>query len=145
MTYKHILVAVDLSEKSQLLVNKAVSLARPHDAKISLIHVDVYYNTYYTGLVEANLGYTHETLSQETRVALKILADSANYPVSHILSDRGDLGEALTDVINKYDIDLVVCGHHKDFWSKLVSSARQLLNSVQTDLLIIPLKDEIDD
>ena len=50
MAYKHILIAVDLSPESQLLVDKAVSLARPYDAKISLIHVDVNYSDLYTGL-----------------------------------------------------------------------------------------------
>jgi len=44
MAYKHILIAVDLSPESQLLVDKAVSLARPYDARISLIHVDVNYS-----------------------------------------------------------------------------------------------------
>jgi universal stress protein A len=31
-------------------------------------------------------------------------------------------------------MDLVVCGHHQDFWSKLMSSARQL-NTVHVDML----------
>ncbi len=32
---------------------------------------------------------------------------------------------------------LVVCGHHQDFWSKLMSSARQLINTVHVDMLIV--------
>lgn len=39
-------------------------------------------------------------------------------------------------------MDLVVCGHHQDFWSKLMSSARQLINTVHVDMLIVPLRDE---
>ncbi len=46
------------------------------------------------------------------------------------------------DAIKKYDMDLVVCGHHQDFWSKLMSSARQLINTVHVDMLIVPLRDE---
>lgn len=34
MAYKHILVAVDLSPESNILVEKAVSMARPYDAKV---------------------------------------------------------------------------------------------------------------
>ncbi|WP_243690703.1 universal stress protein, partial [Cronobacter sakazakii] len=37
MAYKHILIAVDLSPESKVLVDKAVSMARPYNAKISLI------------------------------------------------------------------------------------------------------------
>lgn len=142
MTYKNILVAVDLSDKSDLLVKRAVSLARPFSSKIALIHVDAYYNTYYSGIIEANIGYSRESISEEEERMLKLLADNAGYPVSQILSNRGDISSALSEAIDKYDIDLVICGHHKDFWSKLVSSARELLNSVQTDLLIIPLKED---
>ena len=47
--------------------------------------------------------------------------------------------------IKKYDMDLVVCGHHQDFWSKLMSSARQLINTVHVDMLIVPLRDEEDE
>ena len=38
MAYKHILIAVDLSPESKVLVEKAVSMARPYNAKVSLIH-----------------------------------------------------------------------------------------------------------
>lgn len=34
MAYKHILIAVDLS-RSKVLVEKAVSMARPYNAKVS--------------------------------------------------------------------------------------------------------------
>lgn len=145
MAYKYILVAVDLSDKSHFLIEKAVSLARPFNAKLALIHVDVYYNTYYSGLIETNLGFSRESITEEEERKLKELTDAAGYPVSKILSDRGDLGKALINAINKHNIDLVVCGHHKDFWSKLVSSARELFNNIQTDLLIIPIKDEGDE
>ncbi len=40
MAYKHILIAVDLSP-GKVLVEEAVSMARPYNAKVSLIHVDV--------------------------------------------------------------------------------------------------------
>lgn len=55
MAYKHILIAVDLSPESKVLVEKAVSMARPYNAKISLIHVDVNYSDLYTGLIDVNL------------------------------------------------------------------------------------------
>lgn len=55
MAYKHILIAVDLSPESKVLVEKAVSMARPYNAKVSLIHVDVNYSDLYTGLIDVNL------------------------------------------------------------------------------------------
>ncbi|MBI6547789.1 universal stress protein UspA [Xenorhabdus lircayensis] len=142
MAYKHILVAVDLSPESQVLVEKAVSMAQPYNAKVSLIHVDVNYSDLYTGLIDVNLGDMQERIADETRNSLKELSASAGYPVQETLSGSGDLGQVLVDAIKQYDMDLVVCGHHQDFWSKLMSSARQLINTVHVDMLIVPLRDE---
>lgn len=50
MAYKHILIAVDLSPESKVLVEKAVSMARPYNAKVSLIHVDVNYSDLYLSM-----------------------------------------------------------------------------------------------
>ncbi|CDG19748.1 Universal stress protein A [Xenorhabdus poinarii G6] len=142
MAYKHILVAVDLSPESQVLVEKAVSMAKPYNAKVSLIHVDVNYSDLYTGLIDVNLGDMQERIADETRNSLKELSEGAGYPVEETLSGSGDLGQVLVDAIKQYDMDLVVCGHHQDFWSKLMSSARQLINTVHVDMLIVPLRDE---
>ena len=127
MAYKHILVAVDLSPESNVLVQKAVSMAKPYNAKVSLIHVDVNYSDLYTGLIDVNLGDMQQRITDETRNALKDLSDNSGYEIQGTPSGRGDL---------------VVCGHHQDFWSKLMSSARQLINTVHVDMLIVPLKDD---
>ena len=37
MSYSHLLVAVAPTPESRVLINKAVSIARPLDAKVSLI------------------------------------------------------------------------------------------------------------
>ncbi|ATZ13050.1 universal stress protein UspA [Erwinia amylovora] len=145
MSYKHILIAVDLSPESKLLVDKAVSLARPYNAKVSLIHVDVNYSDLYTGLIDVNLGDMQKRLSQETHSALTELSASAGYPIAETLSGSGDLCQVLVDAIKQYQVDLVVCGHHQDFWSKLMSSARQLINTIHVDMLIVPLHDDDDD
>lgn len=137
MAYKHILIAVDLSPESKVLVEKAVSMARPYNAKVSLIHVDVNYSDLYTGLIDVNLGDMQKRISEETHHALTELSTNAGYPITETLSGSGDLGQVLVDAIKKYDMDLVVCGHHQDFWSKLMSSARQLINTVHVDMLIV--------
>ncbi|OSN08019.1 universal stress global response regulator UspA [Lonsdalea iberica] len=142
MAYKHILIAVDLSPESKMLVDKAVSMAKPYNAKVSLIHVDVNYSDLYTGLIDVNLGDMQQRISEETQNALKDLSQNAGYPIAETLSGSGDLGQVLLDAIHKYDVDLVMCGHHQDFWSKLMSSARQLINTIHVDMLIVPLQDD---
>ncbi|MBO1997828.1 universal stress protein UspA [Klebsiella pneumoniae] len=144
MAYKHILIAVDLSPESKVLVEKAVSMARPYNAKVSLIHVDVNYSDLYTGLIDVNLGDMQKRISEETHHALTELSTNAGYPITETLSGSGDLGRCWSMRL-KIRYGLVVCGHHQDFWSKLMSSARQLINTVHVDMLIVPLRDEEDE
>ncbi|MBF0751512.1 MULTISPECIES: universal stress protein UspA [Pasteurellaceae] len=140
--YKHILVAVDLSDESAFLLKKAVGIAKRHEAKLSIIHVDVNFSDLYTGLVDVNMSSMQDRISSETQKALLSLAENASYPVQEKLSGSGDLRQVLTDAIEQYDIDLLVTGHHQDFWSKLMSSTRQVMNTVKIDMLVVPLRDE---
>lgn len=140
MSYQNILVAVDLSPESAILVDKAVSMARPYNAKVSLIHVDVNYSDLYTGLLNVDLGEAQRRISDETHHALTVLSQNAGYPLAEILNGHGELEQVLVDAIKKYGFDLILCGHHQDFWSKLMSSARHLINTLHIDMLIVPLK-----
>lgn len=142
MAYKHILVAVDLSPESDLLIEKAVSMAKPYDAQVSIIHVGVNYSDLYAGLIDLDMANVKDRITEETHTALKKFADGANYPIVHTLSGNGEFVQVLSEAIEKYSVDLVVCGHHQDFWSKLMSSARQLINTLHVDILIVPLVDE---
>ena len=140
--YKHVLVAVDLSEESPVLLKKAVGIAKRHEAKLSIIHVDVNFSDLYTGLIDVNMSSMQDRISTETQKALLDLAESADYPISEQLSGSGDLGQVLSDAIEQYDVDLLVTGHHQDFWSKLMSSTRQVMNTIKIDMLVVPLRDE---
>ena len=140
--YKHVLVAVDLSEESPVLLKKAVGIAKRHDAKLSIIHVDVNFSDLYTGLIDVNMSSMQDRISTETQKALLYLAESEDYPISEKLSGSGDIGQVLSDAIEQYDVDLLVTGHHQDFWSKLMSSTRQVMNTIKIDMLVVPLRDE---
>ncbi|AWK14504.1 universal stress protein UspA [Candidatus Fukatsuia symbiotica] len=139
MAYKHILIAVDLSSESKMLVEKAVSIARPYDAKISLVHVNVNYTALSSSLMDVHIGDMQESISEKTDDALKQLADEAGYPIEQTRNASGSLVSALVKIIEECRIDLVLCGHHQDVWSKFVSSARELINSLPVDMLIVPL------
>lgn len=140
--YKHVLVALDLSDESPFLLEKAASVAKRNEAKLSVIHVDVNFSDLYTGLIDINMSSMQDRISSETQKALIQLAENASYPVSEKLSGSGDLGQVLSDAIEKYDVDLLVTGHHQDFWSKLMSSTRQVMNNITVDMLVVPLREE---
>ena len=144
MSYKHIMVAVQLPDDSKLLVYKAVALAKPLEAQVSFIHIDVNYAELYTGLIDINMAETQHNAMEASRIQLQSFADYAQYPITHTLVGSGDLSHELCDTINEFSVDLVVCGHHQDFWSKLLSSTRQLINASPVDMLVVPLRDSED-
>ena len=140
--YKHILVAVDLSEESLILLRKGATLATQNNAKLSVIHVDVNFSDLYTGLIDINMSSIQDSVSDETLKALEDLAAKVDYPVSERLNGSGDFSQVLEDAVEKYQIDLLVTGHHQDFWSKFMSSTRQVMNNVSVDMLVVPLTRE---
>ena len=140
--YKHILVAVDLSEESLILLRKGAGLAEKCGAKLSVIHVDVNFSDLYTGLIDINMSSVQDSVIAETSKALNDLAGQITYPVTEKLNGTGDFSQVLEEAVDKHDVDLLITGHHQDFWSKFMSSTRQLMNSVKVDMLVVPLDDE---
>lgn len=140
--YKHILVAVDLSEESLILLRKGADLAEKCEAKLSLIHVDVNFSDLYTGLIDINMSSVQDSVVQETTKALNELSTKISYPVSECLNGTGDFSQVLEEAVEKHQIDLLITGHHQDFWSKFMSSTRQVMNNVSVDMLVVPLADE---
>lgn len=50
MCYHHIVIATDLSDDGKRLVEKGARLAEALQAKLSLIYVDVHYDTYHAAI-----------------------------------------------------------------------------------------------
>ncbi|MGB5446515.1 MAG: universal stress protein [Psychromonas sp.] len=141
MGYKHLLVAVDLSPSSELIIAKAVALAKDSNAKISLIYVDVDYADNYTGLSYSEYSQLEPASQRANSLEkeLQTLAEKTCYPVTKQVFLTGDLSKNLQLTIEEIGADLLVCGHHHDFWSRLLSSVRKLINTSLIDLLIIQL------
>ncbi|MGB5446534.1 MAG: universal stress protein [Psychromonas sp.] len=140
MSYNHILVAVDLTKSSEIVISKAVSLAKKANAKLSFIYVDANYVNI-SGPVD-DLGAAMPGDGKEKtqlQKELHALVDQLDYPVENALVVMGDVKQKLTAAVHQLDADLLICGHHHDFWSHFLSSTRKLLNSVNTDLLIVYL------
>lgn len=140
MNYRHILVAIELSEDSHLLVNRAVFLAQLLQADVSFIHIDGSHGEIYPEIFNITHEQTQAPINQNTLKQLKAFETKANFPIKHMFIGTGDLSEKLEKLVLDRQIDLVICGHHHDFWSKIVSYARGLIHKSPVDLLVVPLK-----
>ncbi|MGJ8580904.1 MAG: universal stress protein [Psychromonas sp.] len=144
MSYNHILVAVDFEEDNQQVIDKAIHLAKPLQAKLSLIHVNqIVGELGFSGLMDLDLaGLSSYYDMNELSEKINQLAQRIDYKVTHKYVVNGDIKHSLEEPVRTAGIDLIVCGHHHDFWSRLIPTVGGLVNTSPVDLLVVALLDE---
>jgi len=144
MSYNHILVAVDFYEGTLDVLNKAIRLAKPLNAKVSLVHVNTQINDtgIFSGLIDTELVgiEINHPMADETNKQLDELIAKVDYPIANKFMVNGTLSHDLEGPVKEAGVDLIVCGHHHDFWSRISPSASGLINTSAVDLLIVSLE-----
>lgn len=138
MSYKHIMVAIDLAEPSDRVISHAVSLAKNLDAKLSFVTVDIHYDPDHQ-VYDAYGNKMIRESKEEMAAKLDELLSSVAYPIENKVVVMGDVEEKLVETTNKLHADLLVSGHHHGFWQNWWSSAKKLLNIATVDLLLISI------
>lgn len=145
MSYKNMLVAVDFDNGTVDVLNRAVSLAKSIAAKVSLVHVNNRVNddAIYNGLIDMELSAIepNHPMSAELNKKLDDVMRDIDYPIAHRYVINGNLTYDLKDLVKEVNVDLIVCGHHQHFWSRMKPSAGGLMNVSPVDLLIVSLQD----
>ncbi|MDU2939342.1 MAG: universal stress protein UspC [Enterobacteriaceae bacterium] len=140
MRYQHLLVAVAATPESHRLVAKAVSIARPLNARISLITLATdpeMYNHFAAPMME-NL---RDVMQEETRQFLRDIAQHADYPIAETIIASGELSEHIKDFCRTRQVDLVVCGNHNhSFFSRATCSAKNVIGNTHVDVLLVALE-----
>lgn len=139
MSWSHLLVAVAPTPESRHLVDKAVAIARPFNARISLITSAAdpeMYNQFAAPMLE-NL---RELMQEETREFLQDLVAHADYPIANTTIACGELSEHIKAFCQQHQIDLVLCGNHnQSLFSRATCSAKNVVGNSGVDVLLISL------
>ncbi len=139
MSYSHILVSVSVSPESHQLVAKAVAIARPTQARITLVTLSAEPEMY-NQLAAPMLEDIRNVLQEETQQFLDDLIARAEYPIAQTLCATGELSERIFDICQKQKVDLVICGNHNhSFFSRAACSAKTIVSNSKVDVLLIPL------
>ena len=129
-----------LPSRQQILIKKAVSIARPVNAKVSLITLATdpeLYNQFAAPMME-NL---REVMQEETREFLNELARHADYPIERMTIACGELGHHIKDFCRSHRDDLVICGNHNhSLFSRATCSAKSIVGSCGVDVLLVSLE-----
>ncbi|MCP3697814.1 MAG: universal stress protein [Aliivibrio sp.] len=139
MKYKHILVALDLSEESHVLIDRGVSMAELLGAKVSFIHIDGTHGEIYPELVDIQAEPERKPLNEPSNKWLNDFQQYTQFPIESFWVGTGDLSHKVDKAVKANEIDLLICGHHHDFLSKIISYSRPLIHQSPIDILVVPI------
>lgn len=146
--YKHILVAVDLSDDSQLICQKALEIAHEDQSRILLVHVTEFVyqmSTSYDPLFYPSmedLAVDEEEILTISKNKMKDLINTLEVPKEGILENKVLAGIPKTEIIRlakENCADLIVCGSHgrSGFELLLGSTANAILHHAPCDVLAV--------
>lgn len=139
MHYAHLLVAVAVTPESQRLLAKAIDIARPSNARITLITL-ASDPELYNQLAAPMMENVREVLQEETQQFLDQLISNAGYPIEKAFIASGELSEHILHTCRTQGVDLVVCGNHNQtFFSRAACSAKSIVHASEVDVLLVPL------
>lgn len=140
MAYTHLLVAVAMTPESRQLLAKAIDIARPSHARITLITLTAdpeLYNQLAAPMMES----VRTLLQEEMQQFLNELVTSTEYPIEQMLIASGELGEHIVEVCRTKGVDLVVCGNHNQtFFARAACAAKRIVKRSEVDVLVVSLE-----
>ncbi len=146
ISYRHIIVGVDLSEDCPKVIARAAGIASVCNAKLTLAHVLEPIAFAYGGDMPVDLSGVQEQQVQKASSELTQLAKTADYPIQqqHVLV--GQPAAELHYLAEQEEADLIVVGSHgrKGFALLLGSTPNSVLHGATCDVLAVLVKKQTD-
>lgn len=137
--YNHILVAVDLTEESGAVLEKAIEIGALYQTKLSLVHVLEPLGYAYGGDIPMDLTEVQKQLDQHARERLKELGASASVNPENLHVTIGRPETEVHRIAEDTGVDLIVVGSHgrHGFGLLLGSTANGVLHGAKCDVLAV--------
>ena len=141
--YQKILVAVDLSNESEVVLNQAQLIAGP-EAEIHVIYVQEPMDNVYVGIVPqsaafSGLGDLETQLGDELKQKLASLGSKFDFPEDHLHILHGSPASEIHRFAREHETELIVLGTHgqKGLQLLLGSTANAVLHGACCDVLSV--------
>ncbi len=143
-TYQHILLAVDFSSQTEVIVNRTYDIAQQNSAKLSIVHVldnipmpDTSYGTIISLEDE-----TDNALLEQEKAKLNQIGERLNIPENQRWLIWGSPKQEIAELAEKEQVDLIVVGSHGRHGLALLfgSTANGVLHHAPCDVLAVRLK-----
>ncbi len=138
--YKHVLVATDLSQENQLIIERGVDLAKLFSAKISFLHVIEPLPGY--GYAYVGIADIEAELEAEAKKSMENLAKKYAVPLECCHIKIGSMKLELADLVRNEQVDCLVVGSHgRHGVSELLgSTAHTAVHSAPCDVMTVRIK-----
>lgn len=138
--YKNILVAVDLTRDSAMIVDKARNLAKQYEAELSIVHViEPIAVGYAVEVTTVDIEGLHEEVSEQAKSSLKELGNSVDIPDHRLHTVLGQPAREIRELAKKIEADLIIMGGHgRHGWELLFGpTSASVTHGAGCDLLIV--------
>ncbi len=137
--YKTLLMAVDLSDESGDVAERAAALASANDAKLHIIHVIEPLSFAYGGDIPMDFSGIQEEIHQQAKQQLSSFASGCDIPEAnqHIVLGRPEV--EIHNMAEEVGADLIVVGSHGRYGLALLmgSTANGVLHGATCDVLAV--------
>ena len=143
MAYSKILVAIDLTDEADEVLNQAVESAAQNDAELSLITVvkpiTQVYGGFDVGAMGADVVQIEREAVEQAEAALSRHAEKASVPAERALVGRGSPAHEIRAVAEEQGTDLIIMGTHGRHGLGLLlgSTATGVLHGAPCDVLTV--------
>lgn len=143
--YKNILVAVDLSQDSAKILDKARNLAKQYSAELSLVHViEPIAVGYAVEVTSVDIEGLHEEVTKQAKQSLNEMGANLGIPEHRLHTVLGQPAREIRELAKKIEADLIIMGGHgRHGWELLFgSTSSSVTHGTGCDLLIVHIDDE---
>jgi universal stress protein A len=139
--YKHILLAVDLTEEGAQVVDKAIALQKVHSSQLTLIHV-VEPISYAYGDIAINAGEIQQRLTTSSDDHLNRIVEENGLTNTTCITLNGKAAAEIHRYAGQNKVDLIVTGSHGRHGLQLLlgSTANGILHGSDCDVLAVRIK-----
>jgi universal stress protein A len=138
--YKNILVAVDLSQDSAIILDKARHLAKAYDAQLSMVHViEPIAVGYAIEVSSIDVDGLHQEAAEQARKSLLEMGANIGIPESRLHTTLGQPAREIKELANEIKADLIIMGNHGRHGWELIfgSTSTGVAHGIDCDLLTV--------
>lgn len=137
--YQHVLLAVDLSDESIIVAERASAIAQQNDAKLSIVHTIEPINFAYGGDIPMDLTAIQEQLDQHAHSKVAECAKRFNISEANQHIVVGLPQNEIQHLAKELAVDLIVLGSHGRHGLSLLlgSTSNGVLHGAECDVLAV--------